>query len=563
MAQITAYNEPNIISPQHIITVSYEEPTTVLQKHWDQLVISQDTRTIWYQGYPYGTSYQFAPKGSNVSGDVFGDATGHSLNGTNEFVSGTCNVAYGATSAVFGSYNKYKATTVVPGESYIFCIGNGISTSNRSNALTVTKGGNVTAYEIAYTKLDTSYVTSLGQAADMNTVLKALLEAAKYYKPTFAYSCSAVETAAARNALVGTAFTSFGMQIYWASNKPQYETDYIYKYITENKALPSGVALSMLGYTDCLTNSASGPDNYSSNINYSINIYISATVNTPIPITYPKLTARDSSKLVPIYTDKFFKISNANLYTFNAFAVNKPGYFELINTALKIYYNKPQINYFPQLVQNGVYVQSDSAAWSNGQVYSLPIRVPVYFGYYFIHGIFTSNTDYETIPDSLIIDAMNNKTGGTGALTNVKMFYNLVTNKYNLNYLPASKSWVYFGSKKMGNISEYSDGKIKYFLIAFPTNYYMPSQKDGKTGTAVTEPIEFVPGENMSSNAIACQRKLETTWTHSTYTAGKGINYTVWAGKINASTIYFSDETESKPNVRVIMNQQNLGNSAM
>lgn len=550
-----SYNETNLISEQHILTVAYQEPIDLLANRFNQIVAVPDTRTLWYKGWPYGTAYQFAKKDSDASGDVFGDVLSHSLNGPNEIVSGTGNVAYTENGAVFGSFNKYS--NIKEGEgAYLFCVGNGTDNNNRSNAMTVMNNGDVVAYRLSYTKLDTSYVTSLGESATMDVVLSALLTPAEYYTPSIYFSSSG-ETSETRNKLVGTSFNDFTVSMTWSSNtKPKYQTEYIYSYIKKNNKFPNGISMSVLGYTNCLVCSNGKTDNYNSNLDYFINIHTSQTETVKVDITYNKLPERDENNLIPIYNgnnNMSFSIGGSTSYTIKGFKLDtdKPGVFYLTNTTIPVYYDTPQLNYFNQLAERGAYTFSDSKAWKTVQSTNVSINIPVYFGYYFIYGIFTSNTNYtDKIPDTEIIDAMNSTVGGSGNLTNTKIFYKIVTCKCNTGYLPTGNSTIYFGKSKMG-CDSYSDGKVKYFIIAFPEGYI-------NVTNAESDPIKILTAASPVESPIDTQRTTTIDWTHSLYTNNKNIKYRVFVGKMNVSTIYFGNETSTNENIRVTMNQTGL-----
>lgn len=558
--------EPNIISKQHIVTVSYNTPKTVLQQHAEQLVVSPDTRTIWYAGVPYGTSYQFAPQNNtNVSGDVFGDVTSHSLNGKNELAVGTGIVTYNNNTVGIGIYNKYNNTTT-DSNAYAFTIGNGTSNTTRSNALTVTRAGDVTAYQIANTKLDTSYVSSLGSNASVNIILKALLTPSNYYEPILTLYQSVAASGQNRNVLVSKSFTSFNFGVYWESNKPKYDTTFIYKYVEQNTKLPSGVTLDMLGYTKCIVASDGSTTNYKTgSLNYKINVNTntSGTVKQ-YTMTYDKIQPSQTN-LSEIYNGKnsaYFTINNGSVnYTWApvvTFAASTPGINYAVNQTLTFYYETPQLNYFKQLVDNGVFVFSDGKAWTSIKSKTLSIRLPIYWGFYLVYGFFGTNTVWEkTIPTNVIEDALNN-TSSSGQITHRYKKYALITNNYNTVYLPTSlkeNASVYFGKTKM-DIDSYSDGKVKYFFVAFRTGYIKLADS---TDTA---PLKAKTGAGSDVVALAAQTNVTINYKDATYTNNNTWQYTVYAGKLDAQTVYFDEESASGVNIRIRMLQTGLNGTA-
>lgn len=561
--------ESNLISKQHIVTVSYSTPKTVLSQHAKQLVVSPDTRTIWYEGVPYGTSYQFAPQNNgNVSGDVFGDVTSHSLNAKNELAAGTGIVTYNNNTVGIGIYNKYNNTTT-DSQSYAFAIGNGTSNTSRSNAMTVTRAGDVFAYQIANTKLDTSYVSSLGAAANVNIVLKALLNVPTEYKdrkPQFTVSLGSTQ-----NLLVGATSASQTISGSFSNNRPHYGEKYIYKYIENNDKLPSGVTNNDLGYASSLRGDSSqtyktqyeGYLKYSAfNIITNINNEGAAPVvnSTTTPFYLNQLTAQSETALSKPYSDaKYYTFyfgtdasHTATTTVIPQVKPTKPGIYQLAKINANIYWDTQQSMCFQQLLDKGVAVlcEGEKGVWNNGNLYTnINKEVLMYVGFNFYYGIF-GLTSQDTVPTADMMNKIINGTSQSGVENIIKKTIP-VTYASKTEYLPTSNTDVIFGKTRMG-VSSFSAGAKKCVFFAFPTGYW--SQNNYNTSAAGDFKIAQTPGNNLPTQKFGNEYSFTTNIT----TNGVTNQYTVLASAVTTGTIYFSGDTTAYSCVYLKLNQTGL-----
>lgn len=561
--------EQKLISKQHIVTVSYSTPKTVLQQHAEQLVVSPDTRTIWYEGVPYGTSYQFAPQNNGgVSGDVFGDVTSHSLNAKNELAAGTGIVTYNNNTVGIGIYNKYNNTTT-DSESYAFAIGNGTSNTARSNAMTVTRAGDVVAYQIANTKLDTSYVSSLGSAANVNIVLKALLNVPEEYKdrkPKFTVSIGSTQ-----NILVGATSASQTITGYFSGNRPHYGEKYIYKYIKNNDKLPSGITNSDLGYTSALRGDSSQNyktqyDGYLKYSAFKIIYSINNSGSTPVlnsnttPFYLNQLLAQSESALSKPYADStyytfyFGSDSSHTSATTVIPAVNptKPGIYQIAKINANIYWDTQQSMCFQQLLDKGVAVlcEGEKGVWNNGNLYTnISKETLLYVGFNFYYGIF-GLTSQDSVPTADMMNKIINGTSQSGVENVIKKTV-LITNNTNTGYLPINNTNVVFGKTKMG-VTSFSNGAKKCVFFAFPTGYW--SQTNYNEAEAGDYKIAQTPGDNLPRQKFGTEYSFTTNIT----TNGVTNQYTVLVSAVVTGTIYFSGDETSNSCVYLKLNQTDL-----
>ena len=561
--------EPNLISKQHIVTVSYSTPKTVLGQHAEQLVVSPDTRTIWYEGVPYGTAYQFAPQNNgNVSGDVFGDVTSHSLNAKNELAAGTGIVTYNNNTVGIGIYNKYNNTTT-DSQSYAFAIGNGTSNTARSNAMTVTRAGDVVAYQIANTKLDTSYVSSLGRAANVNIVLKALLNEPTEYKdrkPQFTVSLGSTQ-----NLLVGATSAQQTLSGSFSGNRPHYGEKYIYKYIENNDKLPSGVTNNDLGYTSALRGDSSQNyiTQYEGYLKYSAIKYaygIDNTGNSPvlntatIPFYFNQLAAQSETVSLHPYANTYsyycYFGSDSSHTAANTLTPNlkptKPGIYQIVKINTNIYWDTQQTMCFQQLLDKGVAVlcEGEKGVWTGANLYTnINKETLMYVGFNFYYGIF-GLTSQDSVPTADMMNKILNSTSQSG-VENVIMKKELVTNNTGTAYLPTSNTDVIFGKTRMG-ISSFSDGDKKCVFFAFPTGCW--EQKNYNTAAVGDFKIAQTPGDNLPTQKFGDEYSFTTNIT----TNGVTNQYTVLASAVVTDTIYFSGDTTAHSCVYLKLNQTGL-----
>lgn len=585
---INILNQRSVTVTKDIQTVSSEENQSYLAAHWDQLVISPNTRTIWHNGLPFGTAYQFAQ--NDASGDVFGDTLTHTISAKNGFAAGEHLKVVSDNAVAVGKYNHDELVDNKPG--YSFMIGNGTSDESRSNAFCVTAGGGVfadgdfTAYQISNTKLDTSYVTSLGSAASMNVVLKALLTAPKYYSPTTSHFTNVNTTASMSWALVGQKFDNFNIQFVWNAYtgsgasavrcRAAYEGSYIYDYIEKNNKFPditvqvSSAAshkfgLQDLGYTECLIKD--NTDNFSSDLSWPIKVATAANTSTGtlttanVNIISPKLPVKDNTKAVQIYNGtnpykfKFNSAAVAESYTVAGFTLPKAGIYKVINNqTMTIGYGAQQESFFAQLYENTppVFVKGGSpSAGSLNIIWNYSVAA----GYYMVYGLFQKSKVVEKMDNQSVLNAMDQQQGsGDSAITFNTSYikYIKIGGNFNTVYLPTSSTEVYFGSNKIG-AAKYSENGVKYFFVAFPQNNFNVTQK------ATGDWIHYKASTVASDAAIGNQTELkDVSWTHSTYTGGSAINYKVYVGMLNFDSLDFGTESKDQVNIHLTMNQTGL-----
>ena len=585
---INILNQRSVTVTKDIQTVSSEENQSYLAAHWDQLVISPKTRTIWHNGLPFGTAYQFAE--NDASGDVFGDTLTHTISAKNGFAAGEHLKVVSDNAVAVGKYNRDELVDNKPG--YSFMIGNGTSDDNRSNAFCVTSGGGVfadgdfTAYQISNTKLDTSYVTSLGSAASMNVVLKALLTAPKYYSPSSSHFTGVNTSSASSWALVAQKFDNFNIQFVWNAYsssgasaircRAAYEGSYIYDYIEKNNKFPDitvqvstnashKFGLQDLGYTQCLVKDST--DNFSSDLSWPIKVATAANASTgaltttTVNVISPKLPAQDKSKAVQIYNGtnpykfRFNTASGSESYTVTGFTLPKAGIYKVINNqTMAIGYGAQQESFFAQLYENTppVFVKGGSPAAGS---LNITWNYTVAAGYYMVYGLFQKTNVVEKMDKQSVLNALNQQNGsGDSAITFNSSYikYIKIGGNFNTGYLPVSATEVYFGQSKIGT-SKYSETGVKYFFVAFPeANFNVTKKADGDW-------IHYKASTVASDAAVGNQTELTSVaWTHSTYTGGSAINYKVYVGMLNFTSLDFGTESKDQVNIHLTMNQTGL-----
>lgn len=459
-----------------------------LIKNYGKVTFQGDKRTLWYNGKPYGTSYYKLdstgnlvsnPEVTDKTRDVFGSIRDHEIQDStnNVVVMGDHNQASISNSLALGKYNK--STGIVNGETknYIFTIGNGTTPDKRSNLMQVDDKGDLTTYSISYTKLDTSYVGSLGSAANLDKLFKSLLNDANYYPPqssNFSVTTDKTEseflvnsTLASRELIFTWKETSYG-------RKPSYDINWVHEYVNTNNRLPNGVTLQHLGYTNEITK-IDWTSGYIYNLTYGSTIKPLCTVNKPEPDTSHKIYNGTNS-----YS---FELANniINKYTFTNI-----GIYKLIdNLVFTVHYDGPQRTYYEQLYGKDVYAISDDKVFNAGTCNTNVLTQIAYVGFNVISGIFESdenlnlnNTNHKIIFESLFAsnpfaDINNVITSGglqgimhkkssliTGKTGNSKMFTDKKT--------PDNKSMLVF-NRDLFNITSNTSKSKKYIFFAMPT----------------------------------------------------------------------------------------------
>lgn len=438
--------------------------------NYNKLLFDKDKRTIWRKGYPYGTSYYPLANDQGGSGDVFGTIRGHVIpeRVENAVVMGSHNQASVNNSLALGEYNLSDSSN-----SYIFSIGNGKDSTQRSNLLQVNTGGELKTGYIAYTRLDTSYVTSLGEDATMDIVMEALLTAPEYYAPrpgNFSITSPGIKNIQYQGSL-----NSSPISITWKTNKPYWCDEYVIKQVTSNTILPNNVKLEHLSYTDYLTNSTKEKPTSQITIQGTKPIY----GNTEkITIILPQ-RKEDSS-----YSERIYKNQNDDNYTFSMNYNNignitnaELGYYTLVDdsTKITIYYGGPQTNYFSQLVDKNVFVKNKSKAFKSD---SFTLTIPtskVYVGLYSIFGVYVSKDPYTLTNinniknDADLANPTSVQFNGTYSKTMQLFTANIVNGGVNEN-----QGGVTFFTNSLLNINSVTqlNSKLwKHFFIGLPENY--------------------------------------------------------------------------------------------
>lgn len=546
----------SILTENDIKTTTSDASKTYLGEHYKQAVFSPSTRTVWYKGNPFGTAYQFGTEDGSVSGDVFGDVLSHNIYKKNGFVTGEgLKVESKDNAFVTGTYN-YDSTT----QSYLFTIGNGTSDDARSNAFSVNESGSVIAYSIDKTKLDSSYVTSLGENANMNIVMKALLNEPNYYKPTIEMFIDYHKGKTARSILVGETFAGFEFTGKLTSNYPKYYFTYIKNYINENNQLPVGVNLSDLGYTNCMMTD-NGIKNTEEDVEFSILVAngISGTTLTKRTITpyIPKPTTESTTSLTPLYKDNYtinFKnsLGTETKEKVDGFKIDNVGVYNIINCSIVPKYDNPQNQCFQQLADKGVYVLADAPTnWTSDKITQCEdTYLIVEVGYNVVFGLFSMDTIEKSLSAALLKKVIE-ETSDASITSSLIKTYLITASKSDI--LPKSNTKVYFGKNKMG-VSKYTDGKVKYFFFAFPTSNFSATNFD-----ASNDFIHTITAKGLSEAALDYQQVIDNITINTTLiTNGKDIVYKAYVGVLNFDTLNFDDENDAGANVRMKLNQTGL-----
>ena len=457
--------------------------------NYNKILFRPDQRTLLYNGYPYGTAYQFG--NADTSGDVFGDVLSHSIkqNVKNVLLAGEGLIGSKYNSMVIGQYNDPEKH----GSDSLFTIGCGDSSTHRNNILNITSNtsylngnsytsGNITAYQISNTKLDTSYVTSLGKDATMNIVMEALLESSKYYPPTksdFQYST----TNTTINYEIGEDYTGDTISLIWKNTKPYYDERCIAHYIQKYKKLPDGINLSNLSYTNFLGsfNVSEYAIDYSS-ITYSILQYSGDNYEYKgMKIKFPgrdikdeDLENLDKCKIYGGETTQYsLSLQNNNI---PAIKTLEAGIYKIMtgNAKQTIEYSCAQTSYFKQLFDKGVFVPSVSNKFTSGYIELTEPSKSIYVGIRGIVGVCVSDTNYsnsEQIWEKLLrplqFDGKADKIGDNYTIhymlhtDNSRVINDNITKEMHLT----KNDFVSISKNKLNS------GIFKYFYFALPTNY--------------------------------------------------------------------------------------------
>lgn len=434
--------------------------------NYNKLFFDKDKRTIWRKGYPYGTSYYPLANEQGGSGDVFGTIRGHVIpeRVENAVVMGSHNQASVNNSLALGEYNLSDSSN-----SYIFSIGNGKDSTQRSNLLQVNTGGELKTGYIAYTRLDTSYVTSLGEDATMNKVLNALLTPAEYYAPRPEDFDLSFGVSSIQNIAKGTPIQGFTLTCTWKSRKPKWYQPYIDKYLNENKSLPSDVSLDDLIYTTYLGKSLKSETTYTSTT------YVRGKNpdNERIIIKIPAQTIEENEENI---TKTIYGGSTSyNLIVVNGntteFTPNEIGKYIICNggEVKDINYGPSQVTFFKQLADNNVYVRSISKCFGAGTVTLNIPSLTYYVGVNIYTGIYVSDTNENVKDNNALIDIINkSQYKGTSLFTGNLNYFNFNTNS--IDTIGTTRND--FKDKNNNTPGDnLNNKKFKYIWIGIPTNY--------------------------------------------------------------------------------------------
>lgn len=404
-------------------------------------------------------------------------------------------------------------------------------------------------------------------------MLNALVTPAEYYKPD---SSCVVMTNIAKTVAIGGKlnFADNTITCVWGKNKPSYHTAYIYKYIGENNALPAGVALSDLGYTQAMQLTKAYIDGatqyYSDNLSdYNIKTAKSITFDSDTPsistISYALYYAGDTShtgtdKLNPLYTnngDTASKSFNFAFYNNNGLPNKETTYIQpcyetkymavgkyvlmSVSPALTLYYAPPQITYSSQLAADGIYVTSDKKAWTGTNSITVTGKLEVNVGYRCVYGMFGLKSDVQV--DANIMTAVINKSTHANLCNGAVYKSSVVTCETNGGYLDKNATDRYFMYNTFGASSqEYKpdDANAICVFFGFPTGHFTATPKSGTSywtqRTAVSEPRNTFPGSSTDPKNYAVAINI----SNYEITNNINVNYTFYIAKTSVSSFTLS-----------------------
>lgn len=429
--------------------------------NYNKVVFRPEQRTLIYNGYPYGTAYQFGD--SNTSGDVFGNVLSHSIdNGvTNAVVMGNSNKTSVSNSLVLGSYNLSKSNNTT----YIFSIGNGTNNNNRSNLFMVDTTGDTIAYSISKTQLDTSYVTTLGPKANLNDTLSALLDETEYYEPTQDDFVIGVSDSC-HEYPVYTSFAIPKLRLSWVGNKPIWDANYVNDYITKNSKLPVNVKLSDLSYTNGIIAQIQCNGEGIPSVAPGNKI---STNNTFAPDSFIYTSHPSSDHTIYNGNYEYYFPTIIPIPAFTENLTLQPGYYDIYK-GLELYigFDNAQTSYYKQLADKNIFVKSEKNKFKSKGFYTRPFTHRIYVGPVAYYGILHSDNNYTTYDlndfwNEIIIGDSDFKVSSYRIVTSYSMFdYNI--NKYDVKFTEHL-----FNDRELGYF--YSSTKFHYVFFGLPTDY--------------------------------------------------------------------------------------------
>lgn len=501
------------------VNVNNDNTQNVLIKNYKHIVFDSSTRTIWYEGVPYGVSYQFNNSNS-YNNTVLGDSLTHGVSGVNNIISGSYNQMSSVINGgiALGSYNKCDNTNTY---SYIFTIGNGEDEKHRSNLMAIHQANDstdrtttsLTGYlnvDYLESNISYSYVSSLGKSATADIILSALLEPAPYHLPYniqikyLTYGSQTIE--------LGNKFKNPTIGLVWSSpGGLSYDYNYIETYINKYSKLPNGITLDDLGYTKGILDDAGilcldYTDNHTASpLTFSIpgcymNFKTATTngLNFPTPSTVKPCTFQlntnqiiDKTKLTKLKYPSFTSQSSQNIFDISNLYFKVPGTvtFSNYNISEKVTktfaFAEQQNNYFKQLYDKGIMVVSDSNKTHNILVkVNLP-NPTLKIGVPYLYGLVN-----DTNSGNLTKDEFQKLIGDTAETANLK--------KSSVIYTNSSKDeTIYFGANKLGN----KDGNVVF--IGFPTFANIDSDKQRwQTRAKTSQDWSYIPNSGGVFNYV-------------------------------------------------------------
>lgn len=454
---------------------------------------------------------------------------------------------------------------------------------------------NKVSYDVEKTitpKLDS--ITSYAYTS--RNMLNALVTPAEYYKPD---SSCVVMTNVTKTVAIGgyLSFSDNSVTCVWNKNKPLYHTLYIYTYIHKYNALPPGVTLSNLGYTQAMQLTKAYIDNaqqyYTYNLSeYNIKTAKSITFNSEgIPniteISYALYYAGDNThtsndKLNPLYTNNTDKSSSFSFAFYNnsgtapskdtisiqpcyntkLMAVGKYVLMS-VSPALTLYYASPQITYSSQLAADGIYVTSDKKAWSDTNIITVTGKLEVNVGYMCVYGMFGLKSDVQV--DNDIMNAVINKSTHNNLCNDAVYKVSIVTCDANGGYLDKTATDRFFMYDTFGATSpEYKPTNAKAICVffGFPTGHFTAKPKSGTSywtqRTAVSEPRNTFPGSSTDPKNYTVNIDINTY----EITNNINVNYTFYIAKTSVSSFTLSGP-KNDAGVSVGINLQLNNSSAL
>lgn len=475
-----------------------------LGSYYNHIVFDPSSRTIWHEGVPYGTAYQFNDSTGHFNNDVFGDINTHKIGGNNNVMMGSCNqTGYQTQNGLFiGSYNKCDDSSY----SYIFTIGNGDGYESRSNLLAIHKAKDstdrtqtsLTGYlnvEHLESNISDSYVSSLGKSATADIILSALLNPAPYILPSnikinYTYNNQIIQIGTSpKDIIVGISWSNGGLS--------DYDYNYIDNYVKLNSTLPDGVNLTHLGKTKGLLDDSNHLcikyNDETGDFVRKITIpdckltWLKSVITTAVP-NLPSATVESVDFMITCHTADKNKLSQLTYPTFSGpdakyyvsnLRFDRAGIYTIENKISKTFkFAEQQDNYFEQLYNKGVLVVSDSLK-HKGDI-TVPVTLgnaTINVGVPYVYGIVQHDI--------------------SGELSEMD-FNSIMENKNNYNIYDciytSSEQTLYFGTNK------FKGKKGNVVFIGFPTFTETSNQQLWYARAKTSQDWSHIPNSNGNFN---------------------------------------------------------------